>query len=236
METNTKCSFCGEPLYRRILKPLSFCNIKCKSEYQKLARPVTVEWLRRKYIDEGLDCTQIGLIVNRDPKSVWSWLTGSGIQTRPRGSFEGVKFKKGQESAFKGKSHTPENKELIRAARLKDGRVPYLKNGKHHLVGKRGADTPNWKGGLTPERQAFYSSREWAESCKAVWHRADAKCERCGLDHRTIDRKKMSFAIHHIRSFAIRELRAEVSNLALLCRPCHLWVHSKKNVNKEFLA
>lgn len=32
------------------------------------------------------------------------------------------------------------------------------------------------------------------------------------------------------------ELRAVPSNLALLCRPCHLWVHSRQNVNREFLA
>jgi len=36
-------------------------------------------------------------------------------------------------------------------------------------------------------------------------------------------------------SFAVRELRAVVDNLVLLCRPCHLWVHSNANTQKLYL-
>lgn len=79
------------------------------------------------------------------------------------------------------------------------------------------------------------NSDEWKESVKAVWARSDAKCERCGKDHRTIDRKIESFDIHHIISFQVREYRTIISNLVLLCEPCHYFVHSRKNVNREFL-
>lgn len=41
--------------------------------------------------------------------------------------------------------------------------------------------------------------------------------------------------IHHIVSFAVKGLRAEVTNLALLCVACHRYVHSKRNVDREYL-
>lgn len=114
--------------------------------------------------------------------------------------------------------------------------MPYLlADGSHAMKGRTGANHPSWKGGVTPERQAFYASPEWREACCAVWHRADAQCERCTADHRDHSQRG-SFHVHHIVSFAVRELRASVSNLALLCRDCHLFVHSKKNVTGEFLG
>ena len=105
--------------------------------------------------------------------------------------------------------------------------------------GKRGAESTNWKGGITPERQGLYGTPEWKECVKAVWRRDDATCRRCGLDHRAIpagDREGRSFAIHHVVGFEAVELRCVVDNLVLLCRPCHSWVHSKENVNEEFIG
>ena len=42
--------------------------------------------------------------------------------------------------------------------------------------------------------------------------------------------------IHHIVSFADTDLRAEVSNLVLLCVKCHRFVHSKNNITQEYLG
>lgn len=213
-----------------------FCGLDCKAEWQRRQRPVSVEWLRQKYVDEGLDCTQIAALVNRHPKSVWFWLRGSHIETRTRGGKTSPgSFKKGGHNPFAGCSHSDQTRAKIRAARLADGRVPYLKNGIHHLKGKRGAETPNWKGGVTPERQEFYRSEEWKLACKTVWQLADARCEKCRLDHRKIDRSVIKFHVHHIVSFRYRPLRAEPSNLALLCDKCHRFVHSKLNTDRLFL-
>ncbi len=213
---------------------IHFCNISCKAAYQKLARPVTKEWLRQKYAVEGLTCPQIGLLTSRNPKAVWGWLKDFGIPTRPRGCNVGQLPKDG--SQFKGKHHTPATKESIRQARLRDGHVPYLKNGKHWMAGKPKEEHPNWKGGATPERQSFYSSPEWAECVKAVWKRDDAKCRKCGLDNRTVLRGMIKFHIHHVDSFAIRERRAVLENLVLLCGDCHRWVHSKRNKKSLFIG
>jgi len=96
-----------------------------------------------------------------------------------------------------------------------------------------GEENPHWKGGITPERQAFYTSREWAEACLFVWNRDKATCQRCGKKKINNDEE---FHIHHIISFSQKELRAEPNNLILLCGDCHRWVHSAKNMNNEFLG
>lgn len=193
------------------------------------------EWCEQKYLVETLGCPDIAQLVNRDAKTVWYWLRKHGIQTRPRGADERQHFKKGTQTRL-GIKHTPEAIAKVRRASLERGAVPYLRNGVHFNKGKRGAVVANWKGGVTPERQTFYRSDEWKAAVKAVWKRADARCERCGLDRRTTDRKAEWFHVHHIVSFAVGELRCEVDNLVLLCRPCHRWVHSKANVNGEYIG
>lgn len=98
------------------------------------------------------------------------------------------------------------------------------------MFGKRGVDTPNWSGGVTPERQAFYSSIEWAKACRVVWKRDGSVCKKCGAG-----KKDKKIHIHHIVSFSVKEKRAEINNLILLCEDCHHWVHSKKNKEREFI-
>ncbi len=229
-----ECSFCGEKLIRNKQSKIAnvrlhFCDLKCKAEYQKLAKPVTKEWLFDQYVVKEKDCCQIAIIVNRDPKSVWNWLKDFNIPTRKRGSYWNKFFTlRGRNPGFR---QTEETKRKIREARLRDGHVPYLRNGVHWLKGKRGPEVPNWKGGSTPERQAFYSSLEWKAVARKVWKRDKRICQRCG-------RKKergLSFDIHHIVSFLCKKLRCVPSNLVLLCEPCHYWVHGKHNKKGLFL-
>lgn len=103
---------------------------------------------------------------------------------------------------------------------------------KNGMFGKRGADVPNWKGGVTADRQAFYSSLEWKQVSRLIWQRDRATCQRCGTPAKVRGR----FHIHHIVSFAVRELRADPENLVLLCGPCHRWVHSKANTDLAFIG
>lgn len=186
-------------------------------------------WLEQKYINEGLGCPEIGAIVGRDAKTILYWLRKHNIPTRPRGTNHKENLLNGRP---KGWHHTEETKEKVRQASIERGAVPYLKNGKHHLKGKRGKAIHNWKGGITPERQAFYRSDEWKRAAKAVWTRDDATCQRCGTRKQ---RDMPKFHVHHIVSFAVESLRADVSNLVLLCPDCHYWVHSNQNVDRDFL-
>ena len=42
--------------------------------------------------------------------------------------------------------------------------------------------------------------------------------------------------VHHVIGFANKEIRADANNLVLLCVKCHRFVHSKKNINGEFIG
>jgi len=107
-----------------------------------------------------------------------------------------------------------------------------LKGKANGMYGRINENNPNWRGGITPDRQAFYSSRKWAKVCSDIWKRDQAKCRRCGKMNKNSQAK---FHIHHIVSFEVKALRAEPSNLVLLCARCHHFVHSKKNVKKQFI-
>lgn len=238
------CNECGANIQRRPISPQTgkeklyfFCDTACKAAFQRRARPISPEALRHLYEVEQKSANDIARMVGRNSKRVWEWLRDDGVETRPRGHVESLLFKTGQVSRFIGLKHTEEAKEKIRKARVADGSKGLFKpNGDHVLKGRKGKDHPSWKGGSTPVRQAFYASDEWKEACKTVWHRADAKCERCGLDHRTIDRSALSFHVHHIASFTtFPDRRADPDNLKLLCAPCHRWVHSRANTDHQFI-
>ena len=95
------------------------------------------------------------------------------------------------------------------------------------MFGKAGELNPNWNGGCTPDRQSFYASMKWKQACSAVYNRDGAKCVRCG--------ELNNLHVHHIESFANKEKRSDINNLVLLCVKCHRFVHSKKNINKEYI-
>lgn len=96
---------------------------------------------------------------------------------------------------------------------------------------RRGSENPRWKGGVTPERQAFYTSEAWKKACRAVYGRDNATCQRCAKQ-----RKERALHVHHIESFANKKKRAEIDNLVLLCLKCHRFVHSRKNIEHEYLS
>lgn len=193
------------------------------------------EWLYNEYIVKKRSCDDIAIDEKRDSKTIWSWVKKFDIPTRKRGAeSSGGTFKKGHKYGV-NRIHTKETKDKIRQARLKDGHVPYLnKDGVHWLKGVTGKGHPSYKGGLTPDRQSFYSSEKWSNVVKEVWKRDNAFCQKCNKHHNT-ELNRGNFHIHHIVSFQVVELRAELSNLILLCNDCHRWVHSKKNKNKLFI-
>ena len=207
------CAWCNAEIMRRPInhntgKPIdfAFCDNRCKGDWQRenlKPEGVTKEWLVQKYEVENLDCAEIGRLVGLDTKRVWEWLKDYGIAIRPRGSSVAKQWARGDRKAH-GLPHSDETKERLRQIRLEDGHVPYLtKDGKHYMAGRTGESHHGWKGGLTPEREALYATQEWKDAVKAVWKRADAKCERCNRDHRKVDNRKVDgFHVHHIASLA----------------------------------
>lgn len=107
-----------------------------------------------------------------------------------------------------------------------------LSGKKNGMYGVRGKDNPNWKGGVTPERQAFYCFQEWASVVLQIWSRDKATCQRCSARQKHNER---AMHIHHIAGFENIELRCDLDNLILLCPECHHWVHSNKNAKGQFV-
>lgn len=238
-----KCEVCSKDLKRWLINPVTknpiknfFCNNTCKGIWQKQQREnlgFTKEWLINEYINNKKSANKIAKEIGRDPKRVWEWIRDYGIETRDRGhNYRNNLIHDG--SAFKGKKHTEETKKKLSELSLLDGRVPWGKNNPHPIKGIEKEKHPNYKGGLTPERQSFYSSIEWVEVVKEVWKRDKAICQRCGKNHNQ-QKTRGTFHIHHIVTFQVRELRAELSNLILLCKECHRWVHSNQNINKDYI-
>lgn len=236
------CCQCGKAVRRWKINPTTklpiknfFCGHGCKGFWQIQQREslgFTKDWLIDQYITQGKDANQIGREIGRDGHSVWNWMVGYGLQTRPRGHDTSHLPKDG--STWKGRNHSAATKEKIRAASVSDGRVPFLKNGEHWLKSVAKEDHPNWRGGLTPDRQAVYASEAWANAVKAVWARDNATCQCCEKHHNTAQNRG-TFHIHHITSFQVKELQTSHENLVLLCYECHKFVHSKNNTTKKFI-
>lgn len=229
------CVECGKRTRKQLNRklPAKFCSIVCKARFQKRAKPVSREWLFEHYVTNGLDCNQIAKLVHRDGKSVWNWLKDFGIPTRSRGTTgNGWSPSKGTPNPFKGRRHSPESRAIMSALAKATGRVPYKPEIGSYMKGRKGANTPGWKGGITPDRQSFYTTDEWRLARRVVYKRDQKTCQRCGKGFRS----GLSFDIHHIKGFACVELRATPSNLVLLCEPCHYWVHSKENTQLEFIC
>ena len=255
----TSCKQCGKKIIRRGSVPGVFCSLDCKGEWQQAQKPVGKDWLYQKYVVEGLSTYQIGSIVNRDPKRVWEWLRGYDIKTRTQPGGEGhgrpkpfwdkdwlcreylEKQKSAKEIAdgfgcgennvlyFLHKHNIP----VRSASEVRAIKYWGLRGAQNGMYGVRGVDHPNWLGGFTPARQALYSSIEWASASLAVWARDCSTCRRCG-DRYSLD--KPTFHIHHIVNFSVEQFRADVNNLVLLCVKCHRWVHSKNNIDGEFIT
>lgn len=104
---------------------------------------------------------------------------------------------------------------------------------KNPMHGKTGAANPRYVDGSSPERQRLYAQGEGREFVRAVLERDGYCCARCAAPKKG----KKSLHVHHRKPWAGNpEQRFDKANAVTLCRPCHQWVHSKKNETGEFLA
>lgn len=88
------------------------------------------------------------------------------------------------------------------------------------MYGRRGRLNPNWKGGLTPFRQAVYALHEWRKFSRDVRKR-DKACRLCGEED--------GLEIHHIDPFSQAPLLVmDIGNVILLCKTCHRKMKGKE--------
>lgn len=123
-----------------------------------------------------------------------------------------------------GTTQSPETRARMSAART--GRVdsPETRARKSEcklrernpMYGRRGAEVPGWKGGVTPANAAARLTVEYKEWRISVFQRDDYTCQGCGT-------RGVLLHAHHIKGFAdYPELRTILDNGLTLCEPCHL--------------
>lgn len=98
------------------------------------------------------------------------------------------------------------------------------------LIGEK---NPMWKGGISSERDKLNHTPEWKKLIKYIHVRDKNICQLCEMKH--IYGEK-TFHLHHIKSFSLYpKLRLEPSNILLLCKECHVFIHSNANENKLYI-
>uniref|UniRef100_A0A6M3K5B7 Putative homing endonuclease n=1 Tax=viral metagenome TaxID=1070528 RepID=A0A6M3K5B7_9ZZZZ len=118
----------------------------------------------------------------------------------------------GEKNHFYGKHHTEEAN---------------LKNSEAHK-GIYGANTGNWKGGLSFE---LYP-QDWTDDLKdSIRKRDDYVCQICGIHQDELDGFYKQLDIHHI-NYQKDDLNPD--NLISLCRKCHTKTNSKRDYWKEY--
>ena len=126
------------------------------------------------------------------------------------------------------KKHKIKTRTISEARIVKHWGITGEQNG---MFGRTGIENPNWKGGICPERQALYASQKWKKTIKKLWKRDKATCQKCNW----MPSKHGKLHAHHILGFGAQNLRTNLRNLVLLCKKCHSFVHSKANIQRQFL-
>ena len=94
----------------------------------------------------------------------------------------------------------------------------------------KGNKHPMWKGGITKGRKKLWNCIENKNWRNKVYDKDGYTCQKCN------DNKGHNLNAHHIKSWIKYPLeRYNVDNGNTLCEKCHIWVHSKANINNEFL-
>jgi hypothetical protein len=90
-----------------------------------------------------------------------------------------------------------------------------------------GANSPSWKGGITPENARVRTSREMKAWRKAVFQRDDFTCRECST-------RGGDMNAHHVKPFCTHpELRFEIDNGLTVCEPCHRDIHRGWRADKR---
>ena len=88
------------------------------------------------------------------------------------------------------------------------------------MWGRYGELSGNWRGGSSPQRQLWYTRKNFKKIRTMILHRDNHQCQICF--------SKNELHIHHIFPFAeYKAFRFLIDNLTTICRDCHIKLHTK---------
>ena len=133
---------------------------------------------------------------------------------------------KGKNNPMYGKKLSEETKNKIRNSKLgkKSSKETKEKLSKSHIGKNKGSKNTQWKGGVTPEREAIRHSAVYRLWRLAVFERDNFTCQMPGCGKRG-----GILNANHIRKFSeYPDLRLDVSNGITLCERCHKKINNKE--------
>ena len=177
-------------------------------------------------------------ITNRSIGGKKAWQTrlanGGGISPEHRKKIgDGNRGKKVSDEAKKKMSLAKKGMRLSPATEFKKGQIPWIKGRKLTLEqksklnlsglekgrGRKGVDSSNWKGGITPEYHRIRGSIEFRLWREAVFARDNWTDQKTGI-------KGGKLHPHHIQNFAqYPELRFAIDNGVTLSEKSHKEFH-----------
>jgi len=101
----------------------------------------------------------------------------------------------------------------------------------------------NWKNGVTSLHSQIWNFIQHIGWSKKILGRDDYICQRCKKKGGKLNAHHMASISKIIKYFNITTIEEakncpllfDINNGVTLCESCHNWVHSKKNIDKEFL-
>ena len=154
--------------------------------------------------------------------------------------------------SFIGRKHTPETREKMRLAKLKNPtkywkgkerpkteewrkKISLANKGRKHSIESRikmsknvprGSNHHWWKGGIADKNEVERRTLEYKLWREAVFARDNWTCQECGHQNKKGIRKNLN--AHHIKSFSKhKELRTSIENGITLCEDCHRLKNNK---------
>lgn len=126
----------------------------------------------------------------------------------------------GVENWWTGRKHSDDVRAKIKASASRPR--PWLRGERNGMAGRTGARNPNWRGGVSPERQRLYANAEYRALLTSVRKRDGLRCTKCADANPPLH-------VHHVKAWATHpELRFDPDNLVTLCKSCHDAEHRKE--------
>lgn len=90
----------------------------------------------------------------------------------------------------------------------------------------------NWKGGITPNKKAVWSSLEYQNWRKKIYERDNYTCQLC--KKKSMPKNSLIINAHHIKPiYKYPKLIFDLNNGITLCKSCHIKIHKLDN-KKEY--